>query len=92
MMKAGNQMETPITLSVADITIEDMIADEDMVITVTRAGYVKRSPLTLYREQARGGKGRKGKGKGKKGSKGECFDWQKHRSCRFGADCIYRHV
>ena len=37
-----------------------MIADEDMVITVTNAGYVKRSPLTLYREQARGGKGRKG--------------------------------
>jgi DNA gyrase subunit A len=43
-----------------DITIEDMIADEDMVITVTRAGYVKRSPLSLYRAQHRGGKGRKG--------------------------------
>ena len=43
-----------------DITIEDMIADEDMVITVTRAGYVKRSPLAMYREQSRGGKGRKG--------------------------------
>jgi DNA gyrase subunit A len=37
-----------------------MIADEDMVITVTRAGYVKRSPLSLYRAQHRGGKGRKG--------------------------------
>ncbi|MCP4654414.1 MAG: DNA gyrase subunit A, partial [bacterium] len=43
-----------------DITIEDMIADEDMVITVTKAGYVKRSPLAIYREQGRGGKGRKG--------------------------------
>ena len=37
-----------------------MIADEDMVITVTNTGYVKRSPLALYRAQNRGGKGRKG--------------------------------
>jgi DNA gyrase subunit A len=51
---------TEIVGETADITIEDMIADEDMVITVSRAGYVKRSPLTLYREQGRGGKGRKG--------------------------------
>ncbi|HSN88981.1 MAG TPA: DNA gyrase C-terminal beta-propeller domain-containing protein, partial [Thermoanaerobaculia bacterium] len=40
--------------------IEDMIADEPMVITVTQAGYVKRSPLSLYRAQHRGGKGRTG--------------------------------
>ncbi len=44
----------------SDITIEDMIADEDMVITVTRSGYVKRSPLSAYRAQHRGGKGRTG--------------------------------
>jgi DNA gyrase/topoisomerase IV subunit A len=44
----------------ADISIEDMIADEDMVITVTQTGYVKRSPLALYRAQHRGGKGRTG--------------------------------
>ena len=56
----GDERRTEIIGETADITIEDMIADEDMVITVTRAGYVKRSPLTLYREQARGGKGRKG--------------------------------
>jgi DNA gyrase subunit A len=43
-----------------DISIEDMIADEDMVITVTQTGYVKRSPLALYRAQHRGGKGRTG--------------------------------
>ncbi|MEM9290453.1 MAG: DNA gyrase subunit A [Acidobacteriota bacterium] len=43
-----------------EITLEDMIADEDMVITVTRTGYVKRSPLALYRAQHRGGKGRMG--------------------------------
>ncbi len=44
----------------SDITIEDMIADEEMVITVTRSGYVKRSPLSAYRAQHRGGKGRTG--------------------------------
>ncbi len=51
---------TEIIAEAHDITLEDMIADEDMVITVTKAGYVKRSPLALYREQGRGGKGRKG--------------------------------
>src|SRR6185436_12198764 len=43
-----------------EISIEDMIADEDMVITVSRGGYIKRSPLSLYRAQRRGGKGRIG--------------------------------
>ena len=51
---------TEIMAHSSDITIEDMIADEDMVITVTRSGYVKRSPLSLYRDQHRGGKGRTG--------------------------------
>ncbi|HXM70225.1 MAG TPA: DNA gyrase subunit A, partial [Thermoanaerobaculia bacterium] len=56
----GDRRRTEIIPETADISIEDMIADEDMVITVTRSGYVKRSPLTLYREQNRGGKGRTG--------------------------------
>ena len=43
-----------------EISIEDMIADEDMVITVSRGGYIKRSPLSMYRAQRRGGKGRIG--------------------------------
>ncbi|MGB5659188.1 MAG: DNA gyrase subunit A [Thermoanaerobaculia bacterium] len=51
---------TEIIPETGDITIEDMIADEDMVITVTKTGYVKRSPLSLYRAQHRGGKGRMG--------------------------------
>lgn len=51
---------TEIVAHSSDITIEDMIADEDMVITVTRSGYIKRSPLSLYRAQHRGGKGRTG--------------------------------
>ncbi|MBT8207052.1 MAG: DNA gyrase subunit A, partial [Acidimicrobiia bacterium] len=51
---------TEIISEKEDITVEDMIADEEMVITVTSAGYVKRSPLSLYRAQNRGGKGRRG--------------------------------
>ena len=51
---------TEIIAEAHEITVEDMIKDEDMVITVTRTGYVKRSPLSLYRAQQRGGKGRKG--------------------------------
>jgi DNA gyrase subunit A len=51
---------TEIIPETHEISIEDMIADEDMVITVTNSGYVKRSPLSLYRAQHRGGKGRKG--------------------------------
>src|SRR4029079_17322045 len=56
----GDARRTEIVPEASDITIEDMIADEDMVVTVTASGYIKRSPLTAYREQARGGKGRTG--------------------------------
>jgi len=56
----GDKRRTEIIPETNDISIEDMIADEPMVITVTQSGYVKRSPLTLYRAQARGGKGRTG--------------------------------
>ncbi len=56
----GDPRRTEIVSEMEDITVEDMIADEEMVITVTNAGYVKRSPLSLYRAQNRGGKGRRG--------------------------------
>ncbi len=56
----GDKRRTEIIPATHEISIEDMIADEDMVITVTRSGYVKRSPLALYRAQNRGGKGRMG--------------------------------
>jgi DNA gyrase subunit A len=58
----GDDRRTEILPFEGEITLEDMIADEDMVITVTRGGYVKRSPLALYRAQNRGGKGRMGMG------------------------------
>ncbi len=56
----GDARRTEIIPETHEITIEDMIADEDMVITVTSTGYLKRSPLALYRAQHRGGKGRTG--------------------------------
>jgi DNA gyrase subunit A len=56
----GDARRTEIIPETHDISIEDMIADEPMVITVTQSGYVKRSPLTLYRAQHRGGRGRTG--------------------------------
>ena len=56
----GDKRRTEIIAEANEITIEDMIADEDMVITVSRGGYIKRSPLSLYRSQRRGGKGRIG--------------------------------
>jgi DNA gyrase subunit A len=56
----GDARRTEIIPEASDISIEDMIADEDMVITVSSSGYVKRSPLSLYRAQHRGGKGRTG--------------------------------
>jgi len=56
----GDERRTEIIPQTHDISIEDMIADEDMVITVSNSGYVKRSPLSIYRAQRRGGKGRTG--------------------------------
>jgi DNA gyrase subunit A len=51
---------TDIVEGDADVEDEDLIAREDMVITVTHGGYVKRTPLSIYRTQHRGGKGRSG--------------------------------
>ncbi|HET7436406.1 MAG TPA: DNA gyrase C-terminal beta-propeller domain-containing protein, partial [Thermoanaerobaculia bacterium] len=56
----GDARRTEIIPEENEISIEDLIADEDMVITVSRGGYIKRSPLSLYRAQRRGGKGRVG--------------------------------
>ncbi len=56
----GDDRRTEIVAEASDIGIEDLIVEEDMVITVSRGGYIKRSPLSLYRAQRRGGKGRIG--------------------------------
>jgi len=56
----GNVRRTEIAEGGADMEDEDLIQREDMVVTVTHEGYIKRVPLSIYRAQARGGKGRSG--------------------------------
>ncbi|TYR35236.1 DNA gyrase subunit A [Mesorhizobium microcysteis] len=56
----GTPRRTELTDGGADMDDEDLIQREDMVVTVTHEGYIKRVPLSIYRAQARGGKGRSG--------------------------------
>jgi DNA gyrase subunit A len=53
----GDERRTEILAETADLTIEDLLADEDMVVTITRSGYIKRTHVEAYRSQRRGGKG-----------------------------------
>ena len=54
----GDSRRTLIVEDTGDINIEDLIAEEDMVVTITRSGYIKRNPVSLYTSQHRGGKGK----------------------------------
>ena len=58
--KYGDERMTRIELSAKDFRIEDTIADEAVVITISHMGYMKRTPLTEYRRQSRGGRGARG--------------------------------
>ncbi|MCY4595235.1 MAG: DNA gyrase subunit A [Bryobacterales bacterium] len=58
--KFGSDRRTEIGGEVREISIEDLIANEDMVVTVTKNGYLKRTSLDTYRKQSRGGRGRRG--------------------------------
>jgi DNA gyrase subunit A len=55
--KYGDERRTEMVHSSAEMQTEDFIEDEDVVITISREGYIKRTPLTEYRRQGRGGKG-----------------------------------
>ncbi len=55
--KYGDKRRTEICAAERDLDVEDLIADEDMVVTITHTGYVKRIPVAAYRAQKRGGKG-----------------------------------
>ena len=58
--KYGDDRRTEIVEETGELSIEDLIAEEDMAITVSNTGYIKRTPITSYRNQRRGGKGRIG--------------------------------
>ena len=68
----GDARRTQIIDEGVELSIEDMIADEDVAITVTKNGYVKRTAVSTYQRQGRGGKGRSGAGTGKN------EDWVEH--------------
>jgi DNA gyrase subunit A len=53
----GDERRTEILGETQDLTIEDLLADDDMVVTITRSGYIKRTHVEAYRSQKRGGKG-----------------------------------
>ena len=58
--KFGSPRKTQLSGDAKDIDVEDLIAEENVVVTMTKAGYVKRLPVTTYRQQKRGGKGMQG--------------------------------
>jgi len=60
----GDERRTEIVSDTKEITVEDMIVEEDMVVTISKTGYIKRNPITLYRSQQRGGKGKTAMGIG----------------------------
>jgi DNA gyrase subunit A len=58
----GDARRSKIVTTTIELTMEDMIAEEDMVVTISNSGYIKRNPITLYQSQRRGGKGKTGMG------------------------------
>ncbi|MBE9503169.1 MAG: DNA gyrase subunit A [Proteobacteria bacterium] len=60
--KYGDERRTEIIDQVSDISLEDLIVEEDMVVTISHTGYIKRNAVSLYRSQRRGGKGKTGMG------------------------------
>ncbi len=56
----GDERKTQIVEAAPEIRVEDLIAEEDMIVTITHTGYIKRNPISLYRSQHRGGKGKVG--------------------------------
>ncbi|MGO9611612.1 MAG: DNA gyrase subunit A [Dissulfurispiraceae bacterium] len=55
--KYGDERRTEIVAETTELTLEDLIIEEEMVITISHLGYIKRNPLSIYRSQRRGGKG-----------------------------------
>jgi len=61
-IKYGDDRRTEITSDEGEFTIEDLIAEEDMVVTVSHSGYIKRTSVSTYKKQRRGGRGLNGQG------------------------------
>ena len=68
--KFGAERRSEITSDEGEFTIEDLIAEEDMVITISHSGYIKRTSVSTYRKQRRGGRGLSGQGSNRLCSRG----------------------
>src|SRR5205814_5503446 len=58
--KYGDERRTEITSDEGEFTIEDLIAEEEMVVTISHSGYIKRTSVSTYKKQRRGGRGNNG--------------------------------
>ncbi|SHK60002.1 DNA gyrase subunit A [Desulfatibacillum alkenivorans DSM 16219] len=79
----ADERRTEIVDDEGEITIEDMIVEEDMVVTISHRGYIKRNPLTLYHSQRRGGKGKIGMGTGEEDFVSRLFVASTHNTLLF---------
>ncbi len=69
----GDERRTQIQARTEDLSMEDLIAEEDMVVTISHGGYIKRNPISLYRAQRRGGHGKMGMSTGEEDFISELF-------------------
>jgi DNA gyrase subunit A len=93
--KYGDERRTEIVGKVDDFSIEDIIAEEDMVITISHSGYIKRFPVSGYKRQARGGKGVIGADTGEEDSVEHLFIASTHHYILFFTDqgrCLWLKV
>ena len=81
--KFGDARRTEIVEDVGEISIEDLITDEEMVVTTTYGGYIKSIPLSIYRNQRRGGRGRTGMGTRDTDFVNDLFTASRHNSILF---------
>ena len=81
--KFGDVRRTEIVEDVGEMSIEDLITDEEMVVTTTYGGYIKSIPLSVYRNQRRGGRGRTGMGTKDADFVNDLFTASRHTSILF---------
>jgi DNA gyrase subunit A len=79
----GDARRTEILTETTELTIEDLLADEEMVVTITRSGYIKRTHVEAYRSQRRGGKGVTGMETKEEDIVGDLFVASTHASLMF---------
>lgn len=84
--KYSDARRTEITAEATEIDVEDLITEEEMVVTISHSGYIKRNPLSIYRSQKRGGKGKMGMGVREEDFVANLFVASTHDSILFFSD------